>query len=1631
MTSFYGGGAASTSGGGSTPTKGALIFKGTLGISDDGATVLVLPDAHEEGWTYLVVTAGTYAGQLCEEGDFVICVSSGEAASDLDWTVVQGNTFSTLPTPTVLDEGKIISVDTFGNYVLIDNPSSGGTENLPDPSEADEGKILSVGADGNYILTDNSAKDKLDKANPTYTGSLTGENAAFSGTVTVATPAAEGEAANKGYVDATKTELEGDINTLQQTVTSQTETINTLNQQVTNITGGTVELPYLKNTGDSGTGVYDFTGATVNAADPVDNSNVATKHYVDQKIASAGGSGEVVSYTQGNGINISPENIISVVIAADNANGLAVDTNGIKLNVATPTTAGAMSGADKAKLDASSTTEQMNQAISSAIDETLEDPTKLPFVNINGDTMHGSLTTTELFTDFVTIRNAGTDGNTGFQNNSDTDHIRVYDKVADTLVPIEVGEPVNNQDASTKKYVDDKVTTETAARAEAIESLDEAKADKDNPTFTGIISGANATLSGTLTGNTATFSGGITVPLEPGAEGSATSKKYVDDQDTATLISAKAYTDEAVADMASSEMIQQIQQDIENIENGTTELPYIENNDGSFTGTLLGEYITLSGGIATETATFTKSVMVPVTPVDEKNAVSKKYADDADTSILEQAKEYVDSQTGAVEGNVSAITSRVDALETSQGQQDTEIANLKNGTTKLPYVTKEEVEIAADTRDVARAYRYTFNDGLDGTNSNAGFGFIDFTPAIVTEKDGSTSFSPLYIGEPEKDSQATTKKYVDESIAAVDVSEYTLARQGAAEDGYFATYYLTKDSVQVGEKINIPKDYLVKEAELLEVAATDTPYSGAVIGDKYIDFTINTQASDEDEQHIYLPVKDLVDVYTSGNGININASNVVSVQIDAANSNGLALDSAGLKLNLATTSTAGAMSAADKTKLDTAISEEQLTTIENEIDTLQTEVNNIKSGTTDLGYLKATNPTYTGTITGIDATFSGNVVIPTPDTDNEAANKSYVDNQVKNIKLSYYTPNVDGHGNLTWTGNNEGMLPIDSSNIMGPQGPKGDPGEQGPIGPKGDTGPQGLQGEKGEKGNIGPQGPQGEPGADGRTPVKGTDYWTTEDKQEIKDELKGEVVLSVNGKSGEVELVADSLPFNNIGTPFVSTTVQDAIEELLSIDGVAVSVITVTAPASAVVTIQKGVKKYTQTVDEDGTELSFKVLETGEWSVVGMLGEQKDSGSVTVLKAGDSYRITLDFAPYQAYIKVTAPDGATVKATKGDKSVAGQASSGSVTLTVNESGEWTITATYKDGIAQAATANVLEEGETYAVEAKFATLTVTAPVGSMVEIKNGVTTLSETADSGSVKFWLPNTGIWTAKATLNDDSTSSEVQCNAYQNYSVELTYIPETLNECTWQQIHELSAAGKLGDYYDVGDGKDITLNGTVGILNLSNLVITAFILGIDHNPTLEGYNKTHFALGKIRGEQVALCDSQYNDYTSSTCFHMNSSDDNGGGWNQSYMRKTILGNSGSPSSPPANSLLAALPADLRAVMQSVNKYTDNTGHSSNSSGAVTATVDWLWLLAEFELYGNRTYANQYERNSQQQYDYFKAGNPKTFGKHNATGTVVWAWSRSPCYSYSDSFVIFYTDGTAYNTGASYSGGLFAGFAV
>jgi hypothetical protein len=59
----------------------------------------------------------------------------------------------------------------------------------------------------------------------------------------------------------------------------------------------------------------------------------------------------------------------------------------------------------------------------------------------------------------------------------------------------------------------------------------------------------------------------------------------------------------------------------------------------------------------------------------------------------------------------------------------------------------------------------------------------------------------------------------------------------------------------------------------------------------------------------------------------------------------------------------------------------------------------------------------------------------------------------------------------------------------------------------GEPGAKGDKGDKGDTGSQGPQGIQGEKGQDGITPEKGVDYFTDEDKNELKADIKAEVPL--------------------------------------------------------------------------------------------------------------------------------------------------------------------------------------------------------------------------------------------------------------------------------------------------------------------------------------------------------------------------------------------------------------------------------------------------------------------------------------------------------------------------------------------
>lgn len=247
----------------------------------------------------------------------------------------------------------------------------------------------------------------------------------------------------------------------------------------------------------------------------------------------------------------------------------------------------------------------------------------------------------------------------------------------------------------------------------------------------------------------------------------------------------------------------------------------------------------------------------------------------------------------------------------------------------------------------------------------------------------------------------------------------------------------------------------------------------------------------------------------------------------------------------------------------------------------------------------------------------------------------------------------------------------------------------------------------------------------------------------------------------------------------------------------------------------------------------------------------------------------------------------------------------------------------------------------------------------------------------------------------------------ASQTFEVTAEFLPAktTLNNTSWADISTVAEAGQAANYWSVGDCKAIAISGTVGTLSLDKNYYV-FILGFNHNGSS---NTIDFGTFKTisNGADLCLTDSIYS--SSSTdgtlYFNMNHTDPTGGGWAGSCMRHDILGSAtmwGSAvcdtttaTNPVANTLMAALPSDLRAVMRPMTIYTDNMGYASSKESVISESKDYLPLLAEYEVWGESLQGNPYDYLYQSQYTYYVNGN--SYLKYDTSGTYTKWWTRTP----------------------------------
>ena len=311
---------------------------------------------------------------------------------------------------------------------------------------------------------------------------------------------------------------------------------------------------------------------------------------------------------------------------------------------------------------------------------------------------------------------------------------------------------------------------------------------------------------------------------------------------------------------------------------------------------------------------------------------------------------------------------------------------------------------------------------------------------------------------------------------------------------------------------------------------------------------------------------------------------------------------------------------------------------------------------------------------------------------------------------------------------------------------------------------------------------------------------------------------------------------------------------------------------------------------------------------------------------------------------------------------------------------------------------------------KSTTFTVTRAGDGKITVESSDTTVATVSLSGTtVTVSSVNDKTGTATITVKVAAGTNHT-APSNKTCAVSCEFLPAVgtaLNDISWADIKRISDAGLASSYFSVGDRKAVALSGTVGSLSLSGTYY-CYIIGIDHNSGKEGTNRIHFQFGYSAasgGVHLAFIDSGYNSQkTSGAWFNMNNANSNSGGWNSSLMRTVIC---------PA--FKNAMPSDLQAVLKTVTKYSDNTGGGSNTASYVTATTDTIFLLAEWEVFGARSYANSAEQSYQVQYAWYSAGNSKVRYRHSATGSTASWWLRSVDADYSYYFCFVGTSGSAY----------------
>lgn len=343
-----------------------------------------------------------------------------------------------------------------------------------------------------------------------------------------------------------------------------------------------------------------------------------------------------------------------------------------------------------------------------------------------------------------------------------------------------------------------------------------------------------------------------------------------------------------------------------------------------------------------------------------------------------------------------------------------------------------------------------------------------------------------------------------------------------------------------------------------------------------------------------------------------------------------------------------------------------------------------------------------------------------------------------------------------------------------------------------------------------------------------------------------------------------------------------------------------------------------------------------------------------------------------------------------------------------------------------------------AAELPNTTLTVYNSENTQVDSK------STGENGGVVEFTVTDAGTYTVKATK--DGAELWTNTITLDEIGVYNCKTGKALNEYSWTEIQTAGAGDYARFMWSEGDTKNLT-----SFLGQTSTDYTkAVILGFNHDDLADGTGKASITF-KLP-------------YTSTTYKHRDASGSNGISWVGSLIRQNAVKNGEScyvydntvtsstagtyykydsetkefvsvtlpdvfdastkyytqVTASADGAFIAGLPDDVKSVIKQVKKKTwtgyIGTASSGNTDPTIIETKDWMFLLSDSEVFGDKNRFVTYSKYEQEgsQYEYFKeyAENKLRCGASQ--------WLRSPYAAVAASFCLWYGSGCVGTTVAS-----------